>query len=72
MSAENNLSDPQFKKTKWVPDQEAPDVWWHVLGSHQTGGVMKHQAESEHARHHAEGRFLPGKEHTHFTPKKKK
>ena len=71
MSAQDNLSNPQFKKTKWIPDQKAAYVGWHVLDSHQTGGVMRHQAEAEHARHHAEGTFLPGKEHTHFTPKKK-
>ena len=72
MSAQDNLSNPQFKKAKFIPDQKAPYLSWHVLGWHQQGGVARSQAEADHARHHAEGNFLPGKEHTHFTPKKKK
>jgi hypothetical protein len=90
MSAENNLSTPQFgdqPKKRWVPDQTGRAIQWHILGWHVKGhgpnsaksldrkGLSQYDDKAWHERHmqeHAEGNFEEGKEHDHFTPKKKR
>jgi hypothetical protein len=76
MSAEDNLSTPQFK---WVPNKTVGyQIKNHILSDHfqqrQLGDPQPSKYDDEawvkiHDQLHAEGKV--SKEHKHWTPKKK-
>lgn len=78
----DNLSDKQFR---WVPDQNPRHLiinhimTWHMKGegennmkSMATGGMTAEELHNIHMDYHKENKFDEGKEHKHFTPKKRK